>query len=118
MSLGAADRVKDTTISVGTTDVTLDGTPPDRFRTFNAGVGVGPSFSYTIEARAGGEFETGRGHLSSATTLVRDEVKTSSNGNALVSFGAGIKDVYITVLADDVNRVLLAQTLKITSMRG
>jgi len=39
------------------------------------------------------EWEVGTGHLSAATTLVRDTVLNSSNSNAAVNFSAGTKDV-------------------------
>lgn len=101
-----ADLVKETTTSTGTGNITLAGAMAT-FRTFNAGVGVGPSFPYRIDG--GTEWEVGVGHLSNSTTLVRDSVQVSTNSNALVSFSAGTKTVYITASADLLNRIAPTQ---------
>src|SRR5690606_25262151 len=50
-------------------------------------------FWYFISSQAAAEWEMGTGHMSDATTLVRDSVIASSNSNAAVSFSAGLKDV-------------------------
>lgn len=89
-----ADRVKETTTTTGTGAITLAGAATG-FRTFNATIGVGPETYYCIQGSTG-EWEVGEGYLSNATTLVRDTVYSSSNGNALVNFSAGTKDVFIT----------------------
>lgn len=86
------DRVKDSTTTTGTGNITLAGAPPTGFQSFNAGYGVGPLFFYVIES--GADWEVGIGHLSASTTLVRDTVLASSNSNALVSFSAGTKNVF------------------------
>lgn len=89
------DRVKDTSTTTGTGNVTLSGTAPTGFRNFNDAFGVGPSFYYAIVG--GAEWEIGVGHLSGATTLVRDQVLRSSNAHAAVNFSAGTKDVFCTL---------------------
>jgi len=63
--------------------------------TFNDWFGTGGTdlFYYAILNRDVDEWEYGTGHLSDATTLVRDTVIGSSNANALVNFSAGSKDV-------------------------
>lgn len=50
-------------------------------------------FDYYISNRDVNEWERGTGHMSDATTLVRDTVIASSNSNAAVTFSAGTKDV-------------------------
>lgn len=95
-----ADLVKETTTTTGTGNLTLAGAVAT-FRTFNTGVGVGPKFTYRIDG--GAEWEIGIGHLSGSTTLVRDVVQASTNSNALVSFSAGTKAVFITVPASLIN---------------
>lgn len=92
-----ADRVKDTTTTTGTGDVTLSGSPPSGYQSFNSAIGLGTYFHYTIEAN--GEWEVGQGHLSASTTLVRDAVFASSNSGALVNFSAGTKNVFLTISA-------------------
>ena len=90
-----ADRVKETTTTTGTGAITLAGAV-SQFETFNANFPstVGDSFFYAIVGQTGTEWEVGEGHLSAATTLVRDVVLQSSNADALVSFSAGTKDVF------------------------
>lgn len=93
-----ADRVKETTTTTGTGSITLGGAATG-YRTFSAAVGVGPEFYYCIQGQTPGEWEVGEGYLSGATTLVRDQVYSSSNSNALVNFSAGTKDVFLTMPA-------------------
>ena len=98
-----AERVKDSTTTTGTGDVTLSGTAPTGYQTFNAAYGTGVYFDYCIVA--GSEWEVGEGRLSASTTLVRDRVRASSNAGALVSFSAGTKDVFTPQTADVANNV-------------
>jgi hypothetical protein len=99
-----ADRTKDVTTTEGTGALTLSGTAPDGFQTFNAAVGVGPYFDYCIASSGSTEWEVGNGYLSDATTLVRETVYASSNAGALVSLSAGDKDVFLTHPAFRVKR--------------
>ncbi len=94
-----ADRVKDTSTTTGTGNLTLAGSPPTGFQSFDTAFGhaAGNNFYYAIEG--GSEWEVGQGHLSASTTLVRDQVFASSNSNALVSFSAGTKNVFNTIPA-------------------
>lgn len=64
-------------------------------QTFNTAFGTGGTdvFYYFISNRAAAEWEVGTGHLSAATTLVRDTVLASSNSGSAVNFSAGQKDV-------------------------
>jgi hypothetical protein len=109
---GAADRVRETSTTTGTGNLTLLGAYSGEHVTFNNAVGVGPEFTYFILLAGGSQWETGRGVLSGATTLVRSTPKNGSSGAALVDFAAGTKDVYIDVSADDINKRLLAQLRK------
>ena len=100
MALVLADRVKDTTLTAGTGAVTLSGTAPSGFRSFGAGVGDGNTTYYTIAGVGTSEWEVGIGTYTAAgTSLSRDVVLASSNGNALVPFSAGAKDVFVTYTA-------------------
>lgn len=68
-----ANWVKQTTTTTGTGDLTLSSV--SGFPTFNDGFGVGRHFYYTILNDADGTpIESGIGHLSASTTLVRDKV--------------------------------------------
>ena len=100
------DRVKETATTTGTGDFTLAGAATS-FQSFNTAFGTNVYFFYTIQDLANGAWESGLGHLSASTTLVRDQVLASSNSNALVSFAAGSKDVINAVPADQANRFAL-----------
>ena len=89
------DRVKETTTTTGTGNVTLGGAVTG-FQTFNTAFGQNVQFEYFIEAVDAngvptGDWEVGDGYLSASTTLVRDQVRRSSNSNAAVNFSAGTK---------------------------
>jgi hypothetical protein len=98
--MGYADRVKDTTTTTGTGNVTLSGTPPTGYQAFGTPFAVNDPIDYCIAG--GAEWEVGVGYLSASTTLVRDRVLRSSNSDALVNFSAGTKDVFCTLAADDI----------------
>lgn len=110
MSALVADRVKETTTTTGTGDVTLAGAV-SQFRTFNAAFGTNVWFYYCIQDANGAAYEVGRGYLSGSTTLVRSVIFVSSNSNAVVSLSAGTHTVFCTLAADlfgDVNGKILA----------
>lgn len=107
------DRVEDTTTSTGTGNLTLSGTAPSGRESFNTAFGVGPSFTYVVEL--GSEWETGTGHLSASTTLVRDVVHGSSNADSLVNFSAGTKKVYCDVPAAYIEAL---QTIAVNTQTG
>ena len=95
MPLVLADRVRQTTNTVGTGTLTLVGTVTG-FQSF-AVIGNGNTTYYTIVDANTGDWEVGLGtYTSSGTTLSRDTVLASSNSNNLVVFGAGTKDVFVT----------------------
>jgi hypothetical protein len=99
-----ADRVKDTTTTTGTGSITLSGTAPSGYQTFNAAFGTTSPFFYAIEAVDGsgvptGDWEVGYGILSASTTLARSQVLASSNSGAAVNFSAGTKNVFCTIPA-------------------
>ena len=90
------DRVKDTTTTTGTGNITLSGSAPTGFQTFNAAFGTGGKrFAYCIDS-GGADWEVGIGYLSGSTTLVREEVTASSNSGSAVNFSAGTKTVFNT----------------------
>ena len=99
MGLVIADRVRDTTTTTGTGDLTLSGTAPTGFRTFASVAAVGDNVYYAISSASGAEWEVGYGTLTASTTLNRARIIASSNAGAVVSLSAGTKDVFITVPA-------------------
>lgn len=91
-----ADRVHETTTTTGTGTVTLGGavTGCQAFSTAYPGGAVGINYCITD----GTNWEVGVGTFSvGADTLSRGRVIASSNSGALVSFGAGSKDVFVTI---------------------
>jgi len=98
MVLAFDDRVHETTTTTGTGTLNLAGAATGA-QTFVAGVGNANTCYYVIYDGASA-WETGIGTVTdgSPDTLSRDTVLASSNGDALVNFGAGTKDVRLTVL--------------------
>jgi hypothetical protein len=94
------DRVKDTTTTTGTGNLTLSGTAPTSFVNFNTAFSLNNPFIYCIVDATSGLWETGTGYLSASTTFVRDSVFEGSSGaGTLVNFSAGTKDVFCTLAA-------------------
>ena len=99
MALALKDRVKETTIVVGTGAATLLGSSIG-FQPFSV-VGNGNTTYYCISDQFGSNWEVGIGtYSSSGNTLARTTVLSSSNAGALVVFTAGIKDVFVTYPAE------------------
>lgn len=97
------DRVKETTTSTGTGDITLAGAAT-RYVTFSSVFTIGAEqVPYCIEAQSGSEWEVGMGVYSASNTLTRDRVLASSNSGSLVNFSAGTKDVFLTAHSEVVN---------------
>lgn len=91
---GIFDRVKETSTTTGTGNITLAGTSTG-FRTFTSVLSTNDQTFYAIVHRTANEWEVGIGTLTGPTTLTRDQIYASSTGS-LVSFTAGTKDVFIT----------------------
>ena len=91
-----ADRVQETTSTIGTGSLTLTGAVTG-YRTFNASFTNGDVVYYTIDDGAG-NWEVGYGTVGTGT-LTRTVVLESSNANALVSFASGVKRVFNTATA-------------------
>ena len=95
MALIVKDRVQETTLTVGTGTLTLSGAVLG-FQSF-AAIGNGNTTYYAISDPITGDWEVGIGtYTASGTTLSRDTVLSSSTGASLVSFAAGIKNVFCT----------------------
>src|SRR5207253_5550841 len=100
-SMRIADRVKETTTTTGTGNLTLAGSATT-FRTFNNAIGTNVLFFYAIAHQSADEWEVGEGYLSGSTTLVRVRVLASSNSGAAVSLSSGTKDVFGTLPAAEI----------------
>ena len=97
MALVLNDRVKETSITTGTGDVTFAGAITG-FDTFSTGVGNDNTTYYAISHRTADEWEVGLGTLSSdSSTMERTTVLTNSDGNtSKITLGAGTKDIFCT----------------------
>jgi hypothetical protein len=93
MSLVVADRVRESTQTTGTGTITLDGAVQG-FQSF-AVIGNNNTTYYTITRSS--DWEVGIGTYY-AGTLSRDTVISSSTGSK-INFGAGSKDVFVTLPA-------------------
>lgn len=95
MAFVVKDRVKVTSTTTGTGAFTL-GAASLGFQDFSV-IGNGNTTYYTIQDPTTGDWEVGLGTYSSTgPTLTRNTVYESSNGNNLVVFAAGSKDVFVT----------------------
>ena len=97
MALVLNDRVKETSTTTGTGSFTLNGAAVG-FETFSSAIGNTNTTYYAIVLQGGSQFEVGLATVS-AGALSRDTILSSSNGDALVDFSAGIKEVFCTLPA-------------------
>lgn len=105
-----SDLVHQTSTSTGTGNLTLAAVNGKRTFLTAFGTGGTNTFDYFISNRDAAEWERGTGHMSDATTLVRDTVIASSNSNNAVNFSAGTKDVTNDIPASNQARLDAAQT--------
>ena len=102
MALVINDRVKETSTTQGTGDITLAGAATG-FITFNSGIGTSNTTYYAIFEQGTANFEVGLGTLSASTTLQRDTVLSNSAGNtSKINFNSGgssTLDVFCTLPA-------------------
>lgn len=98
-----SDRVKEVSLSQGTGDFALLGTGTG-FVTFASVCADGDIFDYSITNPGTNEWETGVGtYDAGSNSIVRTLVSASSNSGNLVNFGAGNKQVFITVNSNTFN---------------
>lgn len=91
------DRIRETSVTTGTGDFQLAGAVSG-YRAFSAVMADGDTTD--IEISMGSAMESVKIRYNSGTnTLTRQYIHESSNSGALVSFGAGTKDVFITLSA-------------------
>jgi hypothetical protein len=101
-----ANRVQETSTSVGVGNFVLSGAPLG-FRPFISAIGANNTFNYYIYRQdTNFEWEIGVGYIASSggvNQLVRQRIVASSNGNNLVGFTAGTKYIETVVSQDRVN---------------
>ncbi|HMA78371.1 MAG TPA: hypothetical protein VKP88_04550, partial [Candidatus Paceibacterota bacterium] len=100
MALVLADRVKETSGTTGTGDLSLAGATTG-FQRFADAIGDGNTTYYAVSLVAGGEFEIGLGtYLAATNSLRRDTILDSSNAGVAVNFSTGTKDVFVVYPAN------------------
>ena len=102
MAFVIADRVRETTTTTGTGNLTLDGAV-SKFRTFASVLSSSDTTYYSIVEQTGTAWEVGIGTFTSPSTLARTTILSSSNGGSIVTFTAGTKDVFISLPASKTN---------------
>lgn len=89
-----ADRIKETTTTIGTGNITLAGAVTN-FKTLSNDFALNQRFSYWINDTANNVWEHGIGYLSATVTLVREKVLRNSSGTLIaLNLAAGTKYVY------------------------
>lgn len=87
------DRIKETTTTTGTGNITLAGAVSG-FRAFSAVCANNDTIWYVIVHQSANEWEVGLGTWLTGGALARTTVLASSNAGAAVTFSAGTKDVF------------------------
>lgn len=100
------NRVKESSTTTGTGDITLAGVASGAFKSVASRVPIGGMFPYCIVGQTGSEWEVGRGTLLTATTFERTLVEESSNADGPVNFSAGTKDVWVNFNASVAHDIL------------
>ena len=96
MAFRSNDRVKETSTTTGTGNVTLLGAESG-FQAFSV-FANNDTFLYAIVHRTSAEWEVGLGTYVSATpAIARTTIFESSNADAAVNFSAGTKDVFVVM---------------------
>lgn len=100
MSYVIADRVQQTTNTVGTGTVTLASSVA-QCQTFAAGIGTGNTCDYCLLSGNGVDWETGIGTVTvsgGTTTVSRDTIYASSNSGSAISL-TGTSNIFVTITA-------------------
>lgn len=96
MAFVLAERVAEYCSTTGTGTLTLTGAQIG-CQSFASAIGVSNTCYYAINnIGTVSEWEVGIGTVGAGNTLTRTSVLSSSAGNALVSFSAGVKSVFVT----------------------
>lgn len=99
MAFVSSDRIYDTSTTTSTSPMVVSGTPVTGYKTFSAVMSTSDTCYYAIVHQTLNEWEVGLGTYSSANTITRTTVYTSTNSNNAVSFSAGTKDVFMVLPA-------------------
>ena len=96
MALVNKNRVRETANNPGAGTITLSGVVVAGYQVFSV-IGDGNTCYYCIQDQGGSNWEVGIGTYTLAgNTLARTTILSSSNAGAIVTFTAGVKDVFVT----------------------
>ena len=118
MTFITADRVRDTSTTTGTGNITVSGSAPLGYRTFSTVLSVSDTFYYCIQGQSTSEWEVGLGTYSSANVFARTTVLSSSASGSAVSFSSGTKDVFITLAADKTLQIGPSSSVTVPTVIG
>lgn len=109
-----ADRVKESTSTVGTGTYTTSNTADAGFRTFASAFSNADTVEYAVTD--GTDWEVGEGVLDTAAhTITRGTIRSSSNANAAVNWGVGTRTIWSDASA---YRVANADTAPLSGITG
>lgn len=97
-----ADRVRETSTTTGTSNITLAGAVTG-YVSFDSVLNTADTTYYTIASLDGFSWEVGIATFTAPSTLARTTVLSSSSGGSIINFGAGVKDVFISLPASKTN---------------
>jgi hypothetical protein len=118
MAFITADRVKDTSTTTGTGNITVSGSAPFGYRTFSTVLSVSDTFYYCIQGQGTSEWEVGLGTYVSSNQFARTTVLSSSASNSAVSFSSGTKNVFITLAADKTLQIGPSSSVTVPTVIG
>jgi len=118
MAFITADRVKDTSTTTGTGNITVSGSAPFGYRTFSTVLSVSDTFYYCIQGQGTSEWEVGLGAYVSSNQFARTTVLSSSASGSAVSFSSGTKNVFITLAADKTLQIDSSSSVTVPTVIG
>ena len=118
MAFITADRVKDTSTTTGTGNITVSGSAPFGYRTFSTVLSVSDTFYYCIQGQGTSEWEVGLGTYVSSNQFARTTVLSSSASGSAVPFSSGIKNVFITLAADKTLQIGPSSSVTVPTVIG
>ena len=110
------DRAAETSTTAGTGTYNLDGAILG-WRTIVAACGTNKTVDYFVRDSLGtADYEIGRGVITDASTdtLTRATIYASSNGGSAVNWGAGTREIVVTLTANAMNQLLADEDIGVT----
>lgn len=112
MAFILGDRIRESTTSTGTGNLTLGGADVG-FSTFASRLATGDTTWYALVF--GASWEVGLGTFTGPATLARTTVIASTNADAALNLGAGTKEVFITAPA---SAIALLRSASLQALAG